>query len=101
MEHVERLKRMEAHLNEVAPIVRQMLDTVEQFAAVQPKLRELSAYYGSKDWQQDLADYDAGKLPKDIRCGVLSEDGIYNVLMDNREATITMLETVTEIMRQT
>ena len=104
---------MEACLNETAPVVRQVLDIVEQSVAVQPKLRELSAYYGSEDWHQDLWDYDAGKLPQGIRSGVLSENGIYdiygiygiygiyNVLMDSREPAIIMLETAAEIMRQT
>ena len=42
----------------------------------------LSAYYGSNDWKQDYADDEAGRLPKDLKRGVLSEDGIWNLLSD-------------------
>lgn len=42
----------------------------------------LSAYYGSDEWKQDYADDEAGRLPKDLKRGVLSEDGIWNLLSD-------------------
>lgn len=50
-----------------------------------PAIRELDAYYGSSEWRQDFADDEAGLLPKDLPRGVLSEDGIFNVLVSYRE----------------
>ena len=46
-------------------------------------LRELSEYYGSPAWKRDLAADEAGLLPKDLKRGVLSEDGIYDLLEKN------------------
>ena len=43
-------------------------------------LRALSDYYGSPAWKRDLASDEAGLLPKDLKRGVLSEDGIYDLL---------------------
>ena len=43
-------------------------------------LRALSDYYGSPAWKRDLASDEAGRLPKDMKRGVLSEDGIYDLL---------------------
>ncbi|MBR1432628.1 MAG: DUF4298 domain-containing protein [Ruminococcus sp.] len=43
-------------------------------------LDELSAYYSSDAWKRDFAADEAGLLPKDMKHGVLSEDGIYNLL---------------------
>ena len=40
-------------------------------------LSELSAYYRSDAWKRDFAADEAGLLPKDLKRGVLSEDGIY------------------------
>ena len=40
----------------------------------------LSEYYGSAAWKRDFAADEAGLLPKDLKRGVLSEDGIYNML---------------------
>ena len=43
-------------------------------------LRELSEYYGSAAWKRDFAADEAGLLPQKLKRGVLSEDGIYNLL---------------------
>jgi hypothetical protein len=43
-------------------------------------LGKLSEYYGSAAWKRDFAADEAGLLPKDLKRGVLSEDGIYNML---------------------
>ena len=44
------------------------------------QIKELSDYYGSPDLKKDYQDDEAGLLPSDLPRGVLSEDGIYNVL---------------------
>ena len=62
---------------------RMSLDTYEK---VQGAIDILSEYYGSDEWKQDYADDEAGLLPKDLKRGVLSEDGIWNLLADWREA---------------
>ena len=43
-------------------------------------LKALSDYYSSSAWKRDYAADEAGLLPKDMKHGVLSEDGIYNLL---------------------
>ena len=43
-------------------------------------LRRLSDYYSSLAWKRDYAADEAGLFPKDLKCGVLSEDGIYDLL---------------------
>ena len=49
-------------------------------AKIQEAIRILAEYYGSVEWKQDFADDEAGLLPKDLKRGVLSEDGIWNIL---------------------
>ena len=46
------------------------------------KLQELAAYYSSKQWRQDFDDDSAGKIPNNLKRGVLSEDAVYNLLAD-------------------
>ncbi|MBP5744200.1 MAG: DUF4298 domain-containing protein [Oscillospiraceae bacterium] len=48
-------------------------------------VKELESYYGSTEWKQDFTADEEGRLPKDLKRGVLSEDGIYNVLELYRE----------------
>lgn len=43
-------------------------------------LRKLSAYYGSAAWKRDFAADESGMLPPSLKRGVLSEDGLYNLL---------------------
>ena len=52
----------------------------EKSARIQEATRILAEYYTSDEWKQDFADDEAGLLPKDLKRGVLSEDGIWNVL---------------------
>ena len=58
------------------------LGAAEQAAEL---LRELSAYYTGPEWKEDFAADEAGQLPADLKRGVLSEDGIYNLLERGRE----------------
>ena len=82
---IERIRRMEARLIEAEAAVRTFSDARERFAAAQRSLWELDAYLGSEDWRQDREADETGRLPSDLRRGVLSEDGIYDLLDDNRE----------------
>ena len=43
-------------------------------------LKRLSDYYSSPAWKRDFAAEESGLLPKDLKRGVLSEDGIYDLL---------------------
>ena len=48
-------------------------------------IRELDDYYTGPAWKEDFAADEAGLLPADLKRGVLSEDGIYDVLQEYRE----------------
>ena len=44
---------------------------------------------------QDFEDDEAGKIPRDLKRGVLSEDAVYDLLTENRELLVRMLRLVT------
>ena len=53
---------------------------------IDPKLlRILVDYYDNGDWLHDFELDEAGLLPSDLKRGVLSEDGVYNLLADLSE----------------
>ena len=54
--------------------------TLDKYEKMQYAIAALSNYYSNDEWKQDFADDEAGILPKDLKRGVLSEDGIWNVL---------------------
>ena len=80
MEQIERITYMEQILDEAAEVASSLSDTLKKYSAIQPRLQELSEYYSSPQWRQDFEDDSTGKLPCDLKRGVLSEDGIYDLL---------------------
>lgn len=44
--------------------------------------RELSDYYFGGQWLLDYEADERGELPKDLKRGVLSEDGVWNLLTE-------------------
>ena len=48
-------------------------------------LCELTSYYESGQWLKDFESDERGELPKDLKRGVLSEDGVYNLLSEFKE----------------
>ena len=48
-------------------------------------LAELEKYYTSDAWKRDFAADEAGLLPMELKRGVLSEDGIYDLLERNKD----------------
>ena len=52
----------------------------ESQSELQKLLKKLDAYYRSDKWKRDFAADEAGLLPENLKRGVLSEDGLYNLL---------------------
>ncbi len=73
---IGRISRMEAIYNEIA----KKLENHEKMDDAKIKIQELEDYYTSDLWKADFALDEEGKLPTDLPRGVLSEDGIYNLL---------------------
>lgn len=85
MEQIKRIKQMELRLERAAKAVINLSAALEEYEAAQEDIKALDDYYGSKEWKLDFADDEAGRLPADLKRGVLSEDGIWNLLSDSRE----------------
>ena len=85
MKQTESIQQMEQCLDEVIAATKTWEAALEQFANIREAVNSLDAYLGSKEWQKDCADDRAGRLPKNLKRGVLSEDGIWNALENYRE----------------
>lgn len=82
MNQIERIGSMEKCLERASEAIIRLSGALEDYADVQDCLKALEAYYGSKEWKQDFHDDEQGLLPPDLKRGVLSEDGIWNLLED-------------------
>ena len=57
-----------------------LLQNAPNDARLREGMRALEIYYGSAVWKQDFADDEAGLPPSDLKRGVLSEDGLYDLM---------------------
>ena len=91
---IERIKWMEQRFNNALAAIKD--GSADSLKAIKEDVAELSKYYGSELWKQDFAADErqrvgdgtsgmTGNLPPDLKRGVLSEDGIWNLLSDDRE----------------
>lgn len=76
---------MEQRMEQASTAVIALSAALDKYEAAQEAIKSLDDYYGSDLWKQDFADDEAGRLPADLKRGVLSEDGIWNLLADIRE----------------
>ena len=86
-------------LDRVAPVLENLEEALDAFEGIQEDVKELAAYYEDDDWREDFEADEAGKLPADLKRGVLSEDGIYDVLSGHYALTIRLLDTVSTILK--
>ena len=75
MDAIARVQEMEARMDEV----RAALRAVE---AAEESVRVLREYYESGLWLRDYEQDEAGGFPAELKRGVLSQDGLYDLLAD-------------------
>ena len=81
----ERIASMETILDTANEKLNDLESAITALREYQNEIQTLETYYTGADWKKDLALDEAGKLPAGLKRGVLSEDGIYNMLERNRE----------------
>ncbi len=77
---IRRIKRYERMMRQANRILAMGEAPEESRTKLQQLLHKLDAYYRSDRWKCDFAADEAGLLPSDLKRGVLSEDGLYNLL---------------------
>ena len=85
MNRVERITYYENLMKAALEALEKYEAALEGFTAAQSGIEELEQYLGSREWRRDFEACEKGNLPPDLPCGVLSEDGIFNLLEKNKE----------------
>ena len=60
--------------------MEELFEKISEQKGSKEDLKKLEAYYTGAEWRFDFELDEAGLLPADLKHGVLSEDGIYNLL---------------------
>ena len=85
---IARIRLMERRLDRATAAVKRLTGALDKWEAVQDDIDALDKYYSSGEWRQDFEDDEAGLLPEDLKRGVLSEDGLWNLLDSCKELRI-------------
>ena len=80
MTREERISSYESMMDQALQAAAQMEEALAVYDAAAAAVSELEKYYASQQWKDDLAADEAGLLSADLRRGVLSEDGLYDLL---------------------
>ena len=74
--------QMEQYFDEIKNAVGQDAGAVFKDKDLQEKWKALLAYYEGGQWLKDYESDERGELPPGLKRGVLSQDGVYNLLSE-------------------
>ena len=78
---IERIQQMEQYYDAVLQEVEKNVNELYGNAEINKMIQELNEYMDSGLWLKDYERDERGELPKGLKRGVLSEDGLYNLLV--------------------
>ena len=82
-------------MNECTEAAKELNEQLDRMDGLHDHMTRLFDYYGSEAWYEDRDE----NLPNDIPAGVLSEDLVYDQIMDIRDVAFKMLELGTDILK--
>ena len=97
---IKRVEEMEKIMDKSADIFRELNMVLDKLEENFLDYKKLDEYYSSEKWFLDVEDFNNGVLPQDLKCGVLSEDGAYNLFGENHELAIRMVEIAAKMLRR-
>ena len=98
-EDFKHVSQMEGILDRHSALLEQMSDLLERFDKSQEEYKQLREYYHSEQYLIDMEQADRGNIPAGVKCGVLSEDAVYNMIGNNYDTAVRMLEVATGILK--
>ena len=96
----ELITRMEENLDVGRAAADALEKALEEYNACIKGIRELEEYYFGGQWLRDFEAWENGKLPQDLKCGVLSEDAVYDLLTDECELITRMTDIASRYLKE-
>ena len=81
-ERIRRITEMESRYDRIRHALRASGACPGCLDSIRDDIRALSEYYEGSLWREDFEVDETGLLPSDLKRGVLSEDGVYNLLSE-------------------
>ncbi|CDZ75635.1 Hypothetical protein ING2D1G_1498 [Peptoniphilus sp. ING2-D1G] len=98
-ERIKKIEKMEKILDEHNLRLGRLKKALDEFKQHQKEYSELKDYYLKGEYLRDVESFDKGEFPTDLKCGVLSEDAVFNLIGDNFNMAVEMLEVATAIIK--
>lgn len=99
MERENRIRMMEEILDNHSLNVRKFREALKEFIASQKEFDKLKDYYTSDDWLSDYEAFNNGEIDPNLKCGVLSEDAVFDLIGENFDTAVEMIEEATQIIK--
>lgn len=87
MDRIKRIEHMEQLMNKTKALLKKAEDGQQALEEAHALIQQLDEYYSSPQWMADYQADEQGLLPKELKRGVLSEDGVYNLLFLYKQLT--------------
>lgn len=100
MEQSEKIAKMDKHMEEIRSAICSMSEAILKCEKSLKPMKELTAYYGTEEWLDDVEDYQSSKLPENLKCNVLLDNAVFYMCMEYRDLAIRMLEFGTIIVKK-
>ncbi len=81
MNQIERIRLMEDKADKVRSALEKLKEAADVYKEILPDIKDLERYYETA-WRDDFEDDEKGKFPPELKRGILSEDGLYDLLSD-------------------
>ena len=78
---IARVQKMEVRYNRVKKVTDALEEALDNYLDVQNDIRLLDRYEYNGLWLRDFEADEKGQIPKDMARGILSEDGLYDLLI--------------------
>jgi hypothetical protein len=91
---VSRIKEMEKRMRRAKKVLKSMEYALDEWDMLNSDVKSLNKYLGSEEWKADLKADKEGLLPEKLHRGVLSEDGIWDLLVDHRVVMQRLFELI-------
>ena len=95
-----RISKNEERLNSAREVLNKLEAALNAYTENAEEIRKLEKYYTGGEWRKDLEAWENGRLPEDLRCGVLSEDAVYDLLTDESALLDSLKEAVSRYQKE-
>lgn len=91
---------MEQRLDKLTAVQEQLREALEKWQEALPDYERIVEYYTGEEWRADFEDSEKGLIPPEISQGVLTEDLVYNMMIEQRQLAIYTAKAALDILEK-